>query len=75
MITKKPTVIGNSLGIIIDRPILDLLSIDRDTTLEIHTDGDALIIVPQRSEREQRLVEAHKRTLRNHRETFRKLAK
>ena len=47
---KKLTAIGNSLGIIIERPILDLLRIDRETPLEVSTDGDALIIRPKRFE-------------------------
>jgi len=45
---KKLTPIGNSLGLIIDRPILDLLNIDRESRLEITTDGKRLIIVPLR---------------------------
>ncbi len=43
---KTLTPIGNSLGLIIDRPILNLLHIDRDTELEISTDGQTLIIRP-----------------------------
>jgi len=46
---KRLTSIGNSLGLIIDRPILDLLDIDRDTELEIKTDGKQLIIRPARA--------------------------
>jgi len=46
---KKLTPIGNSLGLIIDRPILGLLDIDRDTELEITTDGDTLMIQPVRT--------------------------
>lgn len=45
---KKLTTIGNSLGLIIDRPILNLLDIDRDTELEITTDGKTLMIQPVR---------------------------
>jgi len=45
---KKLTPIGNSLGLIIDRPILNLLDIDRDTELEITTDGETLMIQPVR---------------------------
>jgi len=45
---KKLTPIGNSLGLIIDRPILGLLDIDRDTELEITTDGETLMIQPVR---------------------------
>ncbi len=43
---KKLTPIGNSLGLIIDRPILNLLDIDRNTELEIKTDGRTLTIRP-----------------------------
>ncbi|MBX3729849.1 MAG: AbrB/MazE/SpoVT family DNA-binding domain-containing protein [Candidatus Sumerlaeia bacterium] len=35
---------GNSLALVIDRPILDLLKIEADTRLEVTTDGQRLII-------------------------------
>ena len=41
---KKLTPIGNSLGLIIERPILNLLDIDRDTELKITTNGKTLMI-------------------------------
>lgn len=37
---------GNSLALIIDKPILDLLKIKEDTPLEITTDGTGLRLVP-----------------------------
>ncbi|HKI61262.1 MAG TPA: hypothetical protein VKA31_03120 [Mariprofundaceae bacterium] len=46
---KTLTPIGNSLGLIIDRPILNLLNIDRDTELQISTDGQTLTIKPVES--------------------------
>jgi antitoxin MazE len=42
--TLRP--VGNSLGLIIDRPILDLLGIDRQTQLRVTTDGKVLYIEP-----------------------------
>jgi hypothetical protein len=42
--TLKP--IGNSLGLIIERPILDLLGIGRDTPLRLSTDGRRLYVEP-----------------------------
>jgi hypothetical protein len=42
--TLRP--VGNSLGLIIDRPILELLGIDRRTPLRITTDGKVLYIEP-----------------------------
>jgi antitoxin MazE len=38
--------VGNSLGLVIERPVLDLLNITRDTVLEVSTDGRRLIIEP-----------------------------
>ncbi len=37
---------GNSLGLVIDRPIRDLLHLTRDTPLRISTDGQRIIIEP-----------------------------
>ena len=42
--TLRP--VGNSLGLIIDRPILELLGIDRQTQLRLTTDGRVLHIEP-----------------------------
>jgi antitoxin component of MazEF toxin-antitoxin module len=43
---KKLTKHGNSLALVIDRPILDLLRIGTDTPLDISTDGKRLIVAP-----------------------------
>ncbi|MBI4964524.1 MAG: AbrB/MazE/SpoVT family DNA-binding domain-containing protein [Desulfomonile tiedjei] len=51
---KKLTKHGNSLALIIDRPVLELLKIDSDTPLEISTDGQVLLISPVRDEERQR---------------------
>lgn len=72
---KKLTAIGNSLGIIIERPILELLDIDRTTPLEVRTDGEALIIRPVRDDHDARVKKSAKRMMDLHDEAFRKLAK
>ncbi len=72
---KRLTTIGNSLGIIIDRPILDLLNIGRDTELEVRTDGKGLIIQPVDSDRVQRVRSAAARVSEEHADAFEKLAK
>ena len=46
---KKLTKHGNSVALVIDRGVLDLLNIDDDTPLDISTDGDVLIVSPVRS--------------------------
>ena len=72
---KKLSSVGNSLGLIIDRPILELLNIDRDTPLEVRTDGEALIIRPARLNKKERVRAATKRLMATHHATLRKLAK
>ena len=75
--TKRLQAIGNSAGIIIDRPILDLLGITQDTDLDLKTDGKRLIITPLDNDQSRpgRLAKVQTRALRRHAETFRKLAK
>jgi antitoxin MazE len=72
--TKKLSVIGNSLGLILDKPILELLKLDRDTELELTTDGERLVITPVRSGHRSRVRAAAGRAIKRHRETLRKLA-
>jgi antitoxin component of MazEF toxin-antitoxin module len=72
---KKLSTVGNSLGIIIERPILELLEITKDTPLEIKTDGEALIIRPVKQSKKERVRASGERMMRIHDETLRKLAK
>lgn len=72
---KKLSAIGNSLGIVIEKPILELLKIDRDTELEMSTDGNRLILEPVRTSKQKRIAEAAKRAMDAHDGTFGKLAK
>lgn len=71
--TLRP--IGNSFGLIIDRPILDLLNIEPDTPLEIRTDGEALIVRPVRANHATRVRESTMRMMDAHHETLDELAK
>ena len=76
MMVKKLSAVGNSLGLIIERPILDLLDLNKDTALEITTDGEALIIRPVRKgPLMDRALAAADRLMDAHEETYRKLAK
>ena len=54
---KKLAKHGNSLALVIDRPVLDLLGIDADTALEISTDGRVLIIAPTQDEGRKREID------------------
>jgi len=74
---KRLQTVGNSSGVIIDKPILELLRITPETELDISTDGERLIITPLRSDaaRKRKLARAQERTVAAHERTFRKLAK
>lgn len=72
---KKLTKHGNSLALIIDRSVLELLNIDNDTPLEITTDGKALIVSPVRDEgRVARFQEALEKTNRKYGRALKRLA-
>ncbi len=72
---KHMSRIGNSLGLVIDRPILELLKIDEDTPLEVSTDGDGLTIRPIREAKSERVKKAARRVMAAHEKTLRKLAR
>ncbi|ABS27000.1 AbrB/MazE/SpoVT family DNA-binding domain-containing protein [Anaeromyxobacter sp. Fw109-5] len=72
---KKLSAIGNSLGIVIEKPILELLDIDRETELDMRTDGERLIIEPIRGAKRAKVKAAAQRAMAAHDATLRKLAK
>ncbi len=51
---KKLTRHGNSLALVIDKAVLELLKIGSETPLDVSTDGQVLVIAPVRDERHQR---------------------
>lgn len=72
---KNLSVIGNSLGLIIEKPILDILGITRETELEVTTDGRRLLIEPASPEDQtERVRSISKKLIKTHEKTFRKLA-
>jgi len=66
--------IGNSYGVIIDKPILEILKITPETPLEITTDGTSLQIRPVRRKRPT-LAESLEAVNKRHGSTLKKLAK
>lgn len=48
---------GNSLALIIDKPILELLHVTPETPLELTTNGDTLVISPVRDQARQKRLE------------------
>ena len=72
---KKLTKHGNSMALVIDRPILDLLKIDPETPLEVSTDGKRLIIAPaEQSARRKKFEAAQETAHKRYGKAFKKLA-
>jgi len=73
---KKLTKHGNSLALVIDKPVLELLKIEADTLLEISTDGHSLVIEPVRdSKQKKNLRKSMDKANRKYGEALRNLAK
>jgi antitoxin MazE len=71
---KTLTKHGNSLALVIDKPILDLLKIEADTPLSISTDGRCLIIAPADPKRRRKIQAASKRVMSEWSDVFKRLA-
>jgi len=72
---KSLTKIGNSYGVIIERPILELLKMDKDTLIELTTDGESLTLRPVHIDRSARVQQAIEQIGETHASAFEKLAK
>jgi len=72
---KTLTRTGNSLALVLDKPLLEATGIDGETPLEVSTDGDVIIISPVRSKkRTTKLKEILEALDREHAGAFRRLA-
>lgn len=72
---KRLTKHGNSLALVIDRGVMDLLDIDAETPLSVTTDGKCLIISPVRhGARQKRFRSALEEGNRRYGKMLRRLA-
>lgn len=76
---KKLSKYGNSLAVLIDKPILEILNIDEKTKLKISTDGENIIIKPMRKGKKSKndsidLKKLYEELIKEHGEAFKKLA-
>jgi antitoxin component of MazEF toxin-antitoxin module len=72
---KYLTTHGNSMALVIEKGILELLKISKKTALEIATDGKSLIISPVKdAKREKQLKSALAKVNAKHGRTLKKLA-
>jgi len=46
---KKLTRTGNSIAVVLDKPLLDELGLDEDAEVEVSTNGQIIVIAPKRS--------------------------
>ena len=72
---KRLTKTGNSLALVLDRPLLEATGIDADTQLDISTDGDVILISPVRDpDRAAKLRAGVERINQRYAGVFRRLA-
>ena len=72
---KTLTKHGNSLALILDKPILELLNIDADTPISISTDGKSLNLSPVFDEkRDDKLTKIRANINKKYESAFKKLA-
>jgi antitoxin MazE len=73
--TKKLSRHGNSLALVIDRGILEMLDIDETTALSVSTDGKTLFVSRESDPKRAAAFEkAVKHTFRKYDKVFRRLA-
>lgn len=72
---KRLTKHGNSLALVIDRGVLELLRIDAETPVSLTTDGQSLVITPVRDAgRQKRFRAALARVNRRYGQALRRLS-
>ena len=73
---KRLTRTGNSLALVLDKPLLEQLGIDEDTPLELSSNGDVLVVTPVRDRaRERKLKKVLEEMDRQYAGVFKRLAK
>ena len=72
---KSLTKHGNSLALVIEKPILELIGADSETQFDITTDGHALVLTPIKdASREKEFKKALDETNKKYQEVLKKLA-
>ena len=77
---KKLSKYGNSLAILIDKPLLEILNINEHTRLKIKTDGERIIIEPVQEasqlpiSEDEKLDQLYKKLVKKYGPALKKLA-
>ena len=71
---KKLTRTGNSVALVLDKPLLEELGLDEDSEVEVSTNGQILIVTPKRnSSRERRFRKSADKINRKYAGLFKRL--
>ena len=54
---KHLTRTGNSVALVLDKPVLEAVGLDADAEVEVSTNGDVIMITPVRDNRRRRKLE------------------
>jgi antitoxin MazE len=72
---KKLTRTGNSLAVVLDKPLLDDLGLDENAEVEVSTNGQIIVITPKRSAvRDRRFRNAAEKISRKYAGLFKRLS-
>jgi antitoxin component of MazEF toxin-antitoxin module len=72
---KKLTRTGNSVALVLDRPLLEQLGMDEGSEVEVSSNGDVIVVTPVRGkDREARLRDAADKINSRYAGLFRRLS-
>ncbi len=72
---KKLTRTGNSVALVLDKPLLEELGLDENSEVELSTNGQILVVTPRReSSRERKFRKAVDKINRKYAGLFRRLS-
>lgn len=72
---KKLTRTGNSIALVLDKPLLEELGLDENSEVELSTNGQVLVVTPKRSSaRERKFRNAADKVNRKYAGLFKRLS-
>ena len=72
---KRLTRTGNSIALVLDKPLLDELGLDENAEVEVSTNGQVIVITPRRSSaRDRRFRKAVDKINRKYAGLFKRLS-
>ena len=72
---KKPSRLGNSSGLILDRPLLQQVDIEPDSEVEVSVENNAIVIRPHRYVSDGNARAAGRKVIRGRRRLLERISK